>query len=160
MNKTILFFLALMLAATTACGRGSSNNNPVKEETMATEGNGKVIHLTKAEFLAKVYNFEKNPEEWKYEGDKPAIVDFYATWCGPCKAIAPVLEKLAAEYKGKIVVYKIDTDKEPELSAAFGIRSIPTLLFIPAKGTPQVAQGALPEEALRKTIDEFLLGKK
>ena len=160
MNKTILFFLALVLAATTACGRGSSNNNPVKEETMATEGNGKVIHLTKAEFLAKVYNFEKNPEEWKYEGDKPAIVDFYATWCGPCKAIAPVLEKLAAEYKGKIVVYKIDTDKEPELSAAFGIRSIPTLLFIPAKGTPQVAQGALPEEALRKTIDEFLLGKK
>ena len=73
MNKTILFFLALVLAATTACGRGSSNNNPVKEETMATEGNGKVIHLTKAEFLAKVYNFEKNPEEWKYEGDKPAI---------------------------------------------------------------------------------------
>ena len=160
MNKTILFFLPLVLPATTACGRGSSNNNPVKEETMATEGNGKVIHLTKAEFLAKVYNFEKNPEEWKYEGDKPAIVDFYATWCGPCKAIAPVLEKLAAEYKGKIVVYKIDTDKEPELSAAFGIRSIPTLLFIPAKGTPQVAQGALPEEALRKTIDEFLLGKK
>jgi thioredoxin len=119
-----------------------------------------VTHLTKADFLAKVYNYEKNPKEWKYEGDKPAIVDFYATWCGPCKTIAPVLEKLAAEYKGKIVVYKIDTDKEPELSAAFGIRSIPTLLFIPAKGTPQVAQGALPEEALRKTIDEFLLGKK
>ena len=110
--------------------------------------------------MAKVYNYEKNPKEWKYEGGKPAIVDFYATWCGPCKAIAPVLEKLAAEYKGKIVVYKIDSDKEPELSAAFGIRSIPTLLFIPAKGTPQVAQGALPEEALRKTIDEFLLGKK
>ena len=119
-----------------------------------------LFRSTKADFLAKVYNYEKNPKEWKYEGGKPAIVDFYATWCGPCKAIAPVLEKLAAEYKGKIVVYKIDTDKEPELSAAFGIRSIPTLLFIPAKGTPQVAQGALPEEALRKTIDEFLLGKK
>mgnify|MGYP001116142014 CR=1 FL=1 len=106
-------------------------------------------HLTFDEALAKA-KAEK----------KLVFVDCYTTWCGPCKAIAPVLEKLAAEYKGKIVVYKIDTDKEPELSAAFGIRSIPTLLFIPAKGTPQVAQGALPEEALRKTIDEFLLGKK
>ena len=143
MNKTILFFLALVLAATTACGRGSSNNNPVKEETMATEGNGKVIHLTKAEFLAKVYNFEKNPEEWKYEGDKPCIVDFYATWCGPCKALAPVLEELAKEYDGKIYIYKVDVDKEEELAATFGIRSIPTLLWIPKNGKPTVTQGAM-----------------
>ena len=106
MNKTILFFLALMLVTTTACGRGNSNNNPVKEETMATEGNGKVIHLTKADFLAKVYNFEKNPKEWKYEGDKPAIVDFYADWCGPCKMVAPILDELAKEYDGQIVIYK------------------------------------------------------
>lgn len=144
---------------TPACGNNAGKETKAEvQESAAVQAN--VTHLTKADFLAKVYNYEKNPNEWKYEGDKPAIVDFYATWCGPCKAIAPVLEKLAAEYKGKIVVYKIDTDKEPELSAAFGIRSIPTLLFIPAKGTPQVAQGALPEEALRKTIDEFLLGKK
>lgn len=144
---------------TPACGNNAGKETKVEvQESAAVQAN--VTHLTKADFLAKVYNYEKNPKEWKYEGGKPAIVDFYATWCGPCKAIAPVLEKLAAEYKGKIVVYKIDTDKEPELSAAFGIRSIPTLLFIPAKGTPQVAQGALPEEALRKTIDEFLLGKK
>ena len=160
MNKTILFFLALVLAATTACGRGSSNNNPVKEETMATEGNGKVIHLTKAEFLAKVYNFEKNPEEWKYEGDKPAIVDFYATWCGPCKALAPVLEELAKEYTGKVYIYKIDVDKEEELAGAFGIRSIPTLLWIPQSGKPTVTQGALPKPELKKMIDDTLLNSK
>lgn len=160
MNKTILFFLALVLAATTACGRGSSNNNPVKEETMATEGNGKVIHLTKAEFLAKVYNFEKNPEEWKYEGDKPAIVDFYATWCGPCKALAPVLEELAKEYAGKVYIYKIDVDKEEELAGAFGIRSIPTLLWIPQSGKLTVTQGALPKPELKKMIDDTLLNSK
>lgn len=160
MNKTILFFLTLMLVTTTACGRGNSNNNPVKEETMATEGNGKVIHLTKAEFLAKVYNFEKNPKEWKYEGDKPAIVDFYATWCGPCKALAPVLEELAKEYAGKVYIYKIDVDKEEELAGAFGIRSIPTLLWIPQSGKPTVTQGALPKPELKKMIDDTLLNSK
>ena len=129
MNKTILFFLALVLAATTACGRGSSNNNPVKEETMATEGNGKVIHLTKAEFLAKVYNFEKNPEEWKYEGDKPAIVDFYADWCGPCKMVAPIIEELAAEFEGQVIIGKCDVDENSDLPAEYGIRNIPTVLF-------------------------------
>lgn len=119
-----------------------------------------VKHLTKQEFIEKVYNYEKNPDKWIYEGNMPAIIDFYATWCGPCKAIAPVLEELAKEYAGKIVIYKIDTDKERELAAAFGISSIPTLLFIPAKGDPQVVQGALPKESLKRAIDEFLLGNK
>ena len=153
MNRLLLMALAAAML-TPACGNNAGKETKAEvQESAAVQAN--VTHLTKADFLTKVYNYEKNPKEWKYEGDKPAIVDFYATWCGPCKAIAPVLEKLAAEYKGKIVVYKIDTDKEPELSAAFGIRSIPTLLFIPAKGTPQVAQGALPEETLRKTIDKL-----
>ena len=98
---------------TPACGNNAGKETKAEvQEIAAVQAN--VTHLTKADFLAKVYNYEKNPKEWKYEGDKPAIVDFYATWCGPCKAIAPVLEKLAAEYKGKIVVYKNDTDKEPE----------------------------------------------
>ena len=95
-----------------------------------------------------------------FAGDKPAIVDFYATWCGPCRQVAPILEELAKEYDGKIVIYKIDTDKEQGLAAAFGIRSVPTILFIPQQGKPQVAQGALPKEELKKAIDEFLLGGK
>ena len=159
MKKLLLLTFAILTAGT-ACS-GKSNNNVTKTETdMEMTENTTVIHLSKADFLAKVYNYEKNPNEWKYEGDKPAIVDFYATWCGPCKMIAPILEELAKEYAGQIVIYKIDTDKEPELSAAFGIRSLTTLLFIPKTGEPQVAQGAMPKAALKKAINEFLLGNK
>lgn len=129
-------------------------------ELVSEKTDSQVKHLTKQEFIEKVYNYEKNPDKWIYEGNMPAIIDFYATWCGPCKAIAPILEELAKEYAGKIVIYKIDTDKERELAAAFGISSIPTLLFIPSKGDPQVAQGALPKESLKRAIDEFLLGNK
>ena len=117
------------------------------------------IALTKDEFLKKVANYEKNPDEWKYLGDKPAIIDFYATWCGPCKSIAPSLEELAEEFKDQIYIYKIDTDKEQELAAAFGIRSIPTLLFIPMDGAPQMAQGAIPKKDLKKAIETVLLNK-
>lgn len=119
----------------------------------------KTIHLTKAEFLSKVANYEASPSEWKYLGDKPAIIDFYASWCGPCKAIAPVLEELAAEYADKIYIYKIDTEKEQELAAAFGIRSIPTLLFVPMTGAPQMSQGALPKTQLEDAIKNILLKK-
>ena len=117
----------------------------------------KTIHLTKAEFLEKVANFEANPNEWKYLGDKPALIDFYADWCGPCKAIAPTLEELAAEYGDEIYVYKIDTEKERELAMAFGIRSIPTLLFVPMNESPQIAQGALPKQQLKEGIEKVLL---
>jgi thioredoxin len=117
----------------------------------------KTIHLTKAEFLKKVANYETNPNEWKYLGDKPAIVDFYASWCGPCKTIAPILEELAAEYGDKIYIYKVDTEEEEELAAAFGIRSIPSLLFIPMNGKPQMAQGAMPKSAFKDAINEVLL---
>lgn len=117
------------------------------------------IHLTKAEFLQKVVNYETSPNDWKYLGEKPCLIDFYADWCGPCKAVAPVLEELAKEYDGKIVIYKIDTDKEQELAAAFGIRSIPSLLFVPMTGKPQMAQGALPKDQLKKAIEEILLAK-
>lgn len=159
MKKLILFLLVAVFMTATACGRTNSNNS-LKQEDMVTDSKAQVVHLTKAEFLEKVYNFEKKPNEWKYEGDKPAIVDFYATWCGPCKMVAPILEDLAKEYDGQIVIYKVDTEKEPELAAAFGIRSIPSLLFIPMEGKPEMAQGAMPKASFKKAIDEFLLKNK
>ncbi|MCZ7601326.1 MAG: thioredoxin [Melioribacteraceae bacterium] len=113
-------------------------------------------HLTKQTFLEKVFDFENN-KEWKYQGELPALIDFYADWCGPCKMVAPVLEELSEEYAGKINIYKIDTEVEQELAAAFGIRSIPSLLFIPKDDQPQMAQGALPKDALKEAIDNVLL---
>jgi thioredoxin 1 len=115
-----------------------------------------VVHLTTKEFKEKVYNYDVN-KTWKYEGALPAIIDFYADWCGPCKMVAPVLTDIAHDYAGKIVVYKVDTDKENELAAAFGISSIPTLLFIPKAGEPQAAMGALPRQTFDKVIKDVLL---
>jgi len=114
-------------------------------------------HLTKETFLEKVFNYEKN-KEWKYEGELPCMIDFYADWCQPCKMVAPILEELSEEYKGKINIYKIDTEAERELAGAFGIRSIPSLLFCPKDGQPQMAQGALPKETFKQVIDDVLLG--
>lgn len=114
-------------------------------------------HLTKADFLTKVANYETTPDEWKFLGDKPCIVDFYASWCGPCKMVAPILEELSDEYAGKIDIYKIDTEKEQELAAVFGIRSIPTLLFVPKEGKPHITQGALSKSDFEKAIKDILL---
>ena len=116
-------------------------------------------HLTKQTFLDKVFNFEQN-QEWKFDGELPALIDFYADWCGPCKMVAPILEELAEEYKGKINIYKIDTEAEQELAGAFGIQSIPSLLFIPMEGKPQMTAGALPKDTLKQVIDDELLNVK
>lgn len=113
-------------------------------------------HLTKQAFLEKIFNYEEN-KEWKFEGDLPCLIDFYADWCGPCKMVAPVMEELSEEYKGKVNFYKIDTEAEQELAMAFGIQSIPSLLFIPKEGKPQMAVGALPKDTLIKVIEEELL---
>ena len=112
--------------------------------------------LPKQSFLEKIFNYEEN-SEWKYEGELPAVIDFYADWCGPCKMIAPVIEDLSQEYDGKVNFYKIDTEAEQELAMAFGIQSIPSLLFIPKEGRPQMAAGALPKASLKEIIDRELL---
>jgi thioredoxin 1 len=113
-------------------------------------------HLTKDTFQSKVFDYEKN-KEWSYAGELPCLIDFYADWCGPCKMVAPILEELAEEYKGKINIYKVDTEEEQELAGVFGIRSIPSLLFCPKDGQPQMAMGALPKDTFRKAIDDILL---
>ncbi len=112
--------------------------------------------MTAQDFRDKIFDYEKE-EEWKYKGPLPCLIDFYADWCGPCKAIAPLLEELSVEYDGQLIVYKIDTDKETDLSSLFGIQSIPTLLFIPMEGSPMMQRGAVPKGALQKIIEEKLI---
>lgn len=114
-----------------------------------------VEHLTKESFLSKVFNYETN-KEWKFEGVKPCVIDFYADWCGPCKMVAPILEELSREFEGKVDIYKVDTEAEQELAAVFGIRSIPSILFVPADGQPQMAMGALPKDTFVKAFKDVL----
>ena len=146
MIKRVLFLTVGILSLMLAACETKAINNGKKENKMKT------IELTKADY-------EKNPEEWIYLGDKPAIIDFYASWCGPCKMVAPVLEELAAEYDGQIYVYKVNTEQEQELAALFNIRSIPSFLFIPMNDKPQMAMGAMPKSSFKEAIDGVLLKK-
>ncbi len=147
MRKITIFFAALMVIVSV------SAEEPKEKKT------AKPIELTKVTFLEKVFDYEKNPEVWSYNGDKPAIVDFYADWCGPCRITSPILAELAAEYGGEIYIYKINVDRETELAGLFGVRSIPMFLFIPMNENPQVGMGALPKKSFREVIDTFLLKK-
>lgn len=165
MNIKLLLASAFTALLTVSCTstngtkQSTSNDGDATEQNLKTNNNNmaKTINLTREQFLAKVANIEANPQEWKYLGDKPAIIDFYADWCGPCKVVAPILEELAGEYADDIYIYKVDTEAEQQLSAEFGIRSIPSLLFVPMEGQPQMAQGALPKDALKEAINEVLL---
>lgn len=165
MKKVLILALSgLFLVSCNGSGNARKETAAQKPDTenSINEKNDKkmkTIHLTKNDFLNKVADFENNPKEWKYLGDKPCLIDFYASWCGPCKALAPVLDELAAEYGDRIYIYKINTEEEQDLAAAFGIRSIPTLLFVPMDGAPQMAQGALPKSTLKEAIDNVLLTK-
>lgn len=112
-------------------------------------------HLTSESFKEKVFNFELN-KVWKFEGKVPVIIDFYANWCGPCKMVAPILEELQTEYGDKLIIYKVNTEEQQELAGIFGIQSIPSILFVPAEGEPQMALGALPKETFRSAINDVL----
>ena len=114
------------------------------------------MNLTRGGFLRKVYDYETNPSGWKFIGPRPALIDFYASWCGPCKALAPMIEELGKEYDGKVDVYKVNVDDERELAKLFNVRSIPTLLFIPMEGNPQMSVGAMSKAELSKRLDELV----
>ena len=144
MRKTILIAMAVIAFSISATAQEK------KEES-------KVKHLTYKEFLDKVWDFEKDPNTFIYKGELPAIVDFYADWCGPCRRVAPIMEKLAEEYDGKLLVYKVNTDQERGLASAFQVKSIPMVLFIPMEGQPMMQVGALPEEGYRKVVTEQLI---
>ena len=147
----------------TSGSKGTSNVStataiaPDGGSTKTGDESGKPEHLTAQTFKLKVMDYEKNPQNWVFEGDKPAIVDFYADWCRPCRMIAPIMEELAVEYKGKIDIYKVDTEAQRELATVFGIQSLPTVLFIPMQGRPSMQKGALSKEAYKQVIDDFLL---
>ncbi len=156
--RTVLLLMTAIVAVScsnsTETKAQSDNSTPA---SVSHDAEGKTIHMNKAMFIERVMDFETNKEEWVYLGDKPAIIDFYADWCKPCKLIAPIMDELAEEYKGQIYIYKVDTQVERELASVFGIRSIPAVLFIPMEGKPQMSTGALPKQTFKSAIDDFLL---
>ena len=151
MKKTIFFSLVIISIAFSSC---NAVNPGSKVES--SSGNADVSALSNANFKKLVFNYDIN-KEWKFEGNKPVIIDFYADWCPPCRKLSPLVEEIAKEYKGKIVVYKVDTDKEKELAQSLGITNLPTLLFIPIKGNPQVTLGLIPKETIVNKITGLLL---
>lgn len=145
-NFLIIIALGFSILLTN-CNSSTSGNT--------TNTSGSVIALTNETFKANVFNSSIN-QQWKYEGKLPAIIDFYATWCGPCKKLSPLLEELSVKYAGKIIVYKVDVDAEPQLARSMGIQSLPTLLFIPLNGQPRQSVGLVSSESLEKMINEIL----
>ena len=152
MKKLVLSITVIVSLFITNCKSQNKENN----KAIAVQGT--VIHLTDASFKTKVFNYTAT-KEWKYLGDKPCIIDFYADWCGPCRMLSPRLEEIAKEYAGKLVVYKVNTDQEQLLSTQLGISSLPTVLFCPVKGMPQASMGLVPKETLVKAINDVLLIK-
>lgn len=174
-KEICLMAFAIVAIAITGCSQNKENKQDNKADATVAQINnaqqvdknassldvksveGKVNDLTTSDFKKKVMDYEKHPDEWVFEGNRPAIIDFYATWCRPCKMTAPVVEELAKDYQGKIDFYKVDIDKEQELATIFGIQSIPTFLFIPLNGQPTAQMGAMQKEDFEKIIKQVLL---
>ncbi|MCD8260875.1 MAG: thioredoxin domain-containing protein [Bacteroides sp.] len=156
----ISLLLVLAGVGTYACTVRSADKEAEKVESVGSVAkSGEVISMNKAMFLERVFDYETS-QEWNYKGDKPAIIDLYADWCGPCRQVALIMKELAKEYDRKIVIYKVDVDKEKELAALFQATSIPLFVFIPREGEPQLFRGAADKATYTQAIEEFLLGNK
>lgn len=169
--KKLLFILAVAVISLQSCNAGQAKNNGNENNTKETPTEtvsqnsvteGGTVKLNKAKFLAEVWDYENSPKEWKYKGTKPALIDFYADWCGPCKIASPILEEISKEYAGKVTIYKIDTQVEQELAAVFGISGIPAFLYIPMNGKPSMTSGIArskedTKKMFKENIDSMLL---
>lgn len=152
MRKIVLIAALFMVGCTGVALAGNYQNGQNEPQ------DGKVIQMTDSMFLTNIFDY-LNQKQWKYAGKKPAVVDFYATWCAPCRMVAPIMKKLAKEYEGQITVYKVNVDKEKALAGAMGITSLPTVVFFPMEGTPQIIQGAADKKSYERAVDQVLLGK-
>lgn len=167
--KKLVFILAVAVISLQSCNSSQAKNNgnegketPTEKVSVKSEADGGSVKLNKEKFLKEVWDYQSSPQEWKYKGDKPALIDFYADWCGPCKIASPILEELANEYAGKITVYKIDTQVEQELAGVFGISGIPAFLYIPLDGKPSMTSGIArskedTKKMFKENIDKLLI---
>ena len=164
----IIMALIVAIAVLGSCSNNKKSNSEDKtttptiktKDTIKSDNELATKYLSTEDFKKKIMNYDEHPQEWVFEGNCPAIIDFYATWCGPCKMTAPIIERLARKYKGQIDFYKVDIDQERELAQIFGIRSIPTFLFIPMKGQPTAQMGAMQLADFEEIIESELLGKQ
>lgn len=156
MKKLIMFSLMAAISLAACSQEKQSAASQPSGETAAAVSDYKPVEMNTQMFIDRVVDF-KNAKEWDYKGDKPAVIDFYATWCGPCKKLSPILDELSSEYAGNVLFYKVDVDREQELAGAFGIQSIPMVLLIPKEGKPYVVQGLRPKAELKEAIDSVLL---
>lgn len=162
--KKLVFILAVAVISLQSCNSSQAKSNgnentpanaPAETVSQSTGTEGGTVKLNKAKFLAEVWDYENSPKEWKFKGTKPALIDFYADWCGPCKIASPILEEISKEYAGKVTIYKIDTQVEQELASVFGISGIPAFLYIPVNGKPTMSSGiARTKEDTKKMFQE------